>query len=194
MQSDRYWGVKRAVFPTIDLSSAAVANWTLSAERQRDNTDWGTYPDQGGGVASPEHILWAVEDIQRLILPKLDALQTAEDLWHLRCRPVEQEGWFPGLADLARAVAWFGSVNKHMDVMNDWLYVARVLPEEDYEQLLSAWELASRKEVTADVLTPLQTERHLPDICKRREQSALSVSKYAAALRALPQTPWDGPL
>ena len=194
VQSDRYWGVKRAVFPTIDLSSAAVANWTLSAERQRDNTDWGTYPDQGGGVASPEHILWAVEDIQRLILPKLDALQTAEDLWHLRCRPVEQEGWFPGLADLARAVAWFGSVNKHMDVMNDWLYVARVLPEEDYEQLLSAWELASRKEVTADVLTPLQTERHLPDICKRREQSALSVSKYAAALRALPQTPCDGPL
>jgi hypothetical protein len=48
VQSDRYWGVKRAVFPTIDLSSAAVANWTLSAERQRDNTDWGTYPDQGG--------------------------------------------------------------------------------------------------------------------------------------------------
>lgn len=145
-------------------------------------------------MASPEHILWAVEDILRLILPKLDALQTAEDLWKLRCPPVEYEGGFPGLADLARAVAWFGSVNRHVDVMNDWLYVARVLPEEDYAQLLGAWELASRKEVTADVLTPLQTERDLPDICKRREQSALSVSKYAVALRALPRTPWDAPL
>lgn len=194
VQSERYLGVKLALFPTAGWSSAAVAKLTLSAERQRDNADWGTYPDQGGGVASPEHILWAVEDILRLILPKLDALQTAEDLWKQRERPVEYEGGFPGLADLARAVAWFGSVNMHMDVMSDWLYAARVLPEEDYEQLLGAWELASRKEVTADVIKPPQTERDLPGIRERRELSAQNVSKYAVALRALPRTPLDGPL
>lgn len=145
-------------------------------------------------MASPEHILWAVEDILRLILPKLDALQTAEDLWKLRRPPVEYEGGFPGLAELSRALAWFGSVNRHMDVMSDWLYVARVLPEEDYEQLISAWELASRKEVTSDVIKPPKTERDLPDIRKARERSAQNVSKYAAALRALPRTPWDAPL
>ncbi|MDZ4239521.1 MAG: hypothetical protein U1A81_15370, partial [Hydrogenophaga sp.] len=68
------------------------------------------------------------------------------------------------------------------------------LPEEDYEQLLGAWELASRKEVTADVIKPPQTERDLPGIRERRELSAQNVSKYAAVLRALPRTPWDGPL
>ncbi|MDO9569183.1 MAG: hypothetical protein Q7J58_07360 [Hydrogenophaga sp.] len=49
VQSERYLGVELAVFPTAGWSSAAVAKLTLSAERQRDNADWDTYPGQGGG-------------------------------------------------------------------------------------------------------------------------------------------------
>lgn len=119
---------------------------------------------------------WAVEDIQRLILPQLDSLHTAGDLWGWRCRrPVLKEDGFPGFADTKRALAWLEARRNKLLLLQDPFYAARVLANDELEPLLRAWEAASQ-----DVIeTSYEAKNNL---------------RFAAAFRALPQTPWDGPL
>lgn len=175
VHSERYQAVKRSLNWPGELRNAVVASLSLSEERQRDNIDWGTYPGQGGAVASPEQVKWAVEDMVRLILPQLDELHTARDLWNWQCRPVPNKEWFPGFADKAHAVGWLERQCSSLLLLQDELYAARVLSDEEFEPLLRAWETASQ--------TVAQTRPRARDNLR-----------FAAAFRALPKTPLDGPL
>jgi len=175
VQSERYQAIKRSLnFPGA-MRNALVVTMSLSEERQRDNADWGSFPGQGGGVASPEHVKWAIEDILRLILPQLDALHTAQDLWNWRCRPVRNAKWFPGFADRAWTVAWLQSQHNSLLQLQDHFYAARVLADDDFELLLQAWEAALQAVV-------------------QKYPVVNDGLRYASAFRALPQTPLDGPL
>lgn len=174
VQSERYQAIKRSLDWPDELCDAGVAVMSLSEERQRDNSDWGRYPGQGGGVASLEHVRWAIEDILRLILPQLDALHTAQDLWNWRCRLVRIETSLPGFADIQRTFTILETKPTWAIGMKEEMYAARCLPDSSYEPSLLAWER---------LLQP------------RAEGRGFAQSlRFAAAFRALPQTPLDGPL
>ena len=126
-------------------------------------------------MASPEHVRWAIEDILRLILPQLDALHTAQELWSWRCRPARMETSFPGFADIQRAFALLEAKPTWAIGLKEEMYAARCLPDSSYEPLLLAWE------------------RLLQPRAEGENGFAQSL-RCAAAFRALQQTPLDGPL
>lgn len=126
-------------------------------------------------MASPEHVLWAIEDIQRLILPQLDVLHTAQDLWNWRCRPEQNETYFPGFADRQRARAWLESKRNSLLQLQDFFYAARVLADESFDPLVRAWEAALQ-------------------VAAEKYPGAANGLRYVTAFRELPQTPMDAPL
>lgn len=74
-------------------------------------------PVCGGGADSPEQIAWAVQDMERLLLPVLDRLHTAQDLWDWVSQPgnLLREPSFPGFSDLDRLREWSLSFYFHFD-------------------------------------------------------------------------------
>jgi len=174
VQSERFQSVKRSLNWPSELRHARVALLTLSEERQRDNPDWGSYPGQGGAVASPEYVRWAIEDIKRLILPQLDTLHTAKDLWNWWCRPAQKETSFPGFSYMRQALAWMEANPSRVYALIEAVYAARCLSDDTYTPLLLAW---------VKVLQP------------QAEVRAYAQSlRFAAAYQQLPQTPEDAPL
>ncbi len=169
-----------------ELTRAVVAEMILNTARCRDDRDW--LGLLGGGVdSSNEYCAMAVEDLERLILPQLNALRTAADLWawHQR-RPVagdrfvpDSPGMMPPVGNWPAVRAWLKEGNgtpRHYH--NPWhlsssLYAARCLPDEQLLPMLDDWLASFNPE--AEHLMP-------------------RARKLAEVLRAMPQTPMDAPL
>ena len=185
VQSERLKSVLRAVGWPCEMRSAGVVTLSLGVMRGLDHPDWDGPNNRSSGArvpVSPEHIVHALEDFERLILPSLDVLHTARDLWVWYQRPngysLSFPGYsyalsFPGFADESVVKAWLLDPQSNLDRTREAMYSARVLPDERYFPLLDAWEagLSTRPEVTF-----------------------VNLLKRAQGYRKLPQTPPDGPL
>lgn len=171
VQSERLLSVMHVCGWKVELKSANVVSFSHSSLGQQDDPDACVW---GGGTDSPEEIAWAVEYIQRLLLPQLDRLHTAQDLWQRLSQP---EGSFPGVSDLTRLKEWFMRDSGHTSCSNR-LYAARCLPDKDFEPLLQAWE------ESLQITLQMHPER----------EPIKNFMKYAAVFRQLPQTPMDAPL
>jgi hypothetical protein len=128
----------------------------------------------GGGTDSPEEIAWAMEDIKRLLLPLLDQLHTAGDLWQWLSQP---RGRFPGVADLSLLREWSFSHQNFFSLSNV-VYAARCMPDDVFQPLLQVFRQAAEAE-------GLKYPEHpgIPNTLKRADIYA-----------QMPQTPMDAPL
>ena len=188
VRSERYFDA--CAVPVYQHSSphfAAVAEMNLSTNRRREDSDW-----FGVGVG----LFWtemqcseAVEDLERLILPHLEGMHTAADLWNWhRHLPVEgdrsvpeQDGreTVPSVGDWVAAREWlFKGTGKPGQYRNPFhlapsMYAARCLPDQQLLPMLDDWLKAFHPE------GPLYTPR---------------AKQLAELLRAMPQTPLDAPL
>lgn len=171
VQSERLLSIMHVCGWKVELKSANVVSLSQSCLGQQDDPDACVWR---GGTDSPEEIAWAVEDILRLLLPQLDHLHTAQDLWQRLSQP---DGDFPGFSDVDRLKEWFMPDPGHTSCSNR-LYAARCLPDEDFEPLLQVWK------ESLQIALQMNPDR---DPIK-------NFLKYAAAFRQLPQTPMDAPL
>lgn len=127
-----------------------------------------------GGTHSEEEIAWAIEDVQRILLPALDRLNTAQDYWELMSRPTES---FPGLHDLNKFQEWSLSKQAVFDLKLP-IYAARCMPDEVFQPLLQIWREAAEAYRS-------QNPEH-PGIN--------NTLKLLEGIGQLTQTPLDGPL
>lgn len=168
-------------------SCAAVAEMTLRTSRFRENQDsrWGA----PGEIWSELQCSLAVEDFERLILPQLEGMRTAADLWNWhRHQPVEAKKFesevqrqelAPSVGDWAAAREWLckGTAEsgqyRNPFRMDRTMYAARCMPDEQLFPMLDDWLKAFHPE------GPLYTPR---------------AKQLIEILRAMPQTPLDAPL
>ncbi len=172
VQSERLLSVLLACGWKVDLTNANVVSFDRPSLVQQVDPDECVW--EGGGTDSPEEIAWAVEDIQRFLLPQLDHLHTAQDLWQQLGQP---DGAFPGCSDLPRLKEWClcGQNFFHLTIR---VYAARCLPDEEFQPLLQMW-----REV-------LEIARGLYP-----EHSGIkNTLQRAEAYGQLPRTPMDAPL
>lgn len=167
-------------------SFSAVAEMTLWANRYREDVDW---LGAQGEIWSELQCTLAVEDLERLILPQLEGMHTAADLWKwARNQPVEAQKSDserksrevpPCVGDWAAAHAWLlKGTGKPWHYRDPWrmdrtMYAARCLPDEQLFPMLDDWLKAFHPE--GSVYTP-------------RTKQVIEI------LRAAPQTPPDAPL
>ena len=131
----------------------------------------------GGGADSPEEIAWAVQDMERLSLPVLDRLHTAQDLWDWVSQPgnLLREPSFPGFSDLDRLREWSLSAQNFLGLRIP-VYAARCLPDDEFQPLLRMYREAVEDGMLRDP-NPVQ-----------------SWLKRVEAYARMPRTSPDGPL
>jgi hypothetical protein len=131
-----------------------------------------------GRSDSPEEIAWAVEDIRQLLLPVLDRLHTAQDLWEWLSQPMTlPSGRFPGFSDLHSLKEWCG-IHQNFFALTKRIYAARCLPDEAFQPLLHVWRAAAEAE-----------SKLRPD-----HPGIKNTLKLAEAFEQMPQTPLCAPL
>lgn len=137
VESDRLLSVMRA----IGLNAAPnVVSFDHSVLVQQAGPEAGAW---AGGSDSPEEIAWVVEDIQRLLLPVLDRLHTAQDLWEWLSQPrALPSGRFPGFSDFSELKEWCCTRQNFFD-LSVAIYAARCLPDETFHPLLQMWREAA---------------------------------------------------
>jgi hypothetical protein len=168
-------------------SLAEVAEMSLRTNRYREDSEsrWGS----PGEIWSELQCSLAVEDLERLILPLLEGLRTAADLWNWhRHQPVaapksdsevQRQDLAPSVGDWAAARDWlFKGTDKPWHYrdpfrMDRTMYAARCLPDEQLFPMLEDWLKAFHPE------GPIYTPR---------------AKQLIEILRAMPQTPLDAPL
>jgi hypothetical protein len=166
---------------------AEVAEMSLRTNRYREipESRWGA----PGEIWSELQCSLAVEDFERLILPQLEGMRTAVDLWNWhRQQPVkaqkseseaQRQEPAPSAGDWAAAREWLckgtGKPWHYRDPiqMDSTMYAARCLPDEQLFPMLDDWLKAFHPD--GPLFTP--RAKQLIDI-----------------LRAMPQTPLDAPL
>jgi hypothetical protein len=166
---------------------AEVAEMSLRTNRYREipESRWGA----PGEIWSELQCSLAVEDFERLILPQLEGIRTAADLWNWhRHQPVEaqkseseaqRQEPAPSVGDWAAAREWLykgtGKPWHYRDPfrMDRTMYAARCLPDEQLFPMLDDWLKAFHPK------GPLYTPR---------------AKQLIELLRAMPQTPLDAPL
>lgn len=178
--SERMMSVFHETGRNASLAQAAVLrfNWD-------DMVRWAPAQDvvwrgAGGlGANSPEEVAWAVQDLERLLVPVLDRLHTAQDLWDWVSQPknMPQVPSFPGLSDLDQLRAWCltgGSLPRLFIP----IYAARCLPDETFRPLLQIFREGVEEEL-----------RRKPD-----NSTVKAWVKRVEVYERMPQTPPDGPL
>ena len=166
---------------------AEVAQMPLRAVRLREEP--ASYGGAPGEIWSELQCDLAVKDFERLILPQLDGMRTAADLWNWhRNQPVEAKRFelevkrqelAPLVGDWAAAREWLSirdSESGHYRNpfrMDRTMYAARCLPDEQLFPMLDDWLKAFNPD------GPLYTPR---------------AKQLIEILRAMPQTPLDAPL
>lgn len=166
---------------------ATVAEMALRPNRRREDSD--SYWGAPGEIWSELQCSLAVEDFERLILPHLEGMRTAADLWNWhRNQPVEAQKsdsevqrleLAPSVGDWAAAREWLfkgtGKPWHYRDPfrMDRTMYAARCLPDEQLFPMLDDWLKAFHPD--GSLYTP-------------RAKQLIEI------LRAMPQTPLDAPL
>lgn len=178
--SERMMSVQHETGRTSSLADAAVLKFDWS-----DLVRWGHAQDvvwggAGGlGAESPEQIAWAVQDLERLLMPVLDRLHTAQDLWEWVSQPtnVPNARSFPGFSNLDQLRVWCRTGQRLID-LNSMVYAARCLPDEQFHSLLCFY-----REATEDSM--LRHPDHL---------GIKTWMKFVEAYERMPRTSPDGPL
>lgn len=99
-----------------------------------------------GGSDSPEEIAWVVEGVQQILLPVLDRLHTAQDLWEWLSQPrALPSGQFPGFSDFSQLKEWC-CTRQNFFALSEAIYAARCLPDETFRPLLHIWRAAAEGE------------------------------------------------
>lgn len=166
---------------------ATVAEMALRPNRRREDSD--SYWGAPGEIWSELQCILAVEDFERLILPQLEGMRTAADLWNWhRNQPVaapksvsevQRQELAPSVGDWAAAREWLfkgtGKPWHYRDPfrMDRTMYAARCLPDEQLFPMLDDWLKAFHPD--GSLYTP-------------RAKQLIEI------LRAMPQTPLDAPL
>ena len=162
--------------------NASLSDANVLSFGWEDLVRWGhaqTCVWRGGGVDSPEEIAWAVQDMERLLLPVLDRLHTAQDLWDWVSQPgnLLRAPSFPGFSDLDRLSAWSRTGENHLQLRIP-IYAARCLPEGEYKPLLRIY-------------------RELVEEEMRRKPNDVNVKarmRRVEFYERMPRTPPEGPL
>ena len=179
--------VVQPVLKSSHQSFATVAEMSLRSNRYREDLDWLWVGI--GEIWSELQCTLAVEDLERLILPQLEGMHTAEDLWNWhRNQPVEGQKSdlevqtreiAPSVGNWAAAREWLhkgtGKPYPYRTPfrLDRTMYAARCLPDEQLFPMLDDWLQAFDPE------GPLYTPR---------------AKQLIEILRATPQTPPDAPL
>lgn len=176
VQSERLRSVLHDTGWNASLSDANVLSFD-----GRDLVRWGHAQAcvWGGGADSPEQIAWAVQDMERLLLPVLDRLHTAQDLWDWVSQPgnLMRAPSFPGFSDLDRLREWSRSEQNFFGLRIP-VYAARCLPDDEFQPLLRVY-----REAVEDGM--LRYPNHV---------SVKSWLKRVEAYARMPRTSPDGPL
>jgi hypothetical protein len=169
-KSERFREVraKTSGFPGFELDSSGVVELFLGEARKRIDPGW--IGDDPGGMGWEEEMLWAIEDMTKILVPLMQCMQSSKDLFdwyfdaaHAKMNRSSFSDWSRDIKDKG------GYTNATLA-----LYAARYLPDEQFFPMLDEW---------MQILKPL-SETH---------RGALAWLKLAEVLRILPQTP-DGPM
>lgn len=176
VQSERMQSVMHDCGWKSDLTDATVVSIDQSQLARLNQTQGCVW---GGGSDSPEEIAWAMEDIQRLLLPVLDRLHTAQDLWDWLSQPTILPGGHlsPGFSDLRRLKEWSHSGQNFFHLRIP-IYAARCLPDDAFLPLVRIY-----REAVEDGI--LRYPNHV---------SVKSWMKRVEAYGRMPRTPPDAPL
>lgn len=154
--------------PSFKLTLSDVFMLWLSNGRKLIDQGW--IGDDPGGMGWEEEMLWAINDVEKILVPLLQQMESSKDLFD----------WYfdPANAKLNRSsFSDWGADIESKAIESDArlaLYAARYLPDEKFLAMLDKWVQALSK----------VSETH---------HGARVSLKIAEVLRTLPQTP-DGPM
>jgi hypothetical protein len=125
--------------------NASLARAAVLRFDWEDLVRWGHAQDLvwWGESDSPEEIAWAVQDMERLLLPVLDRLHTAQDLWDWVSQPgnLLRAPSFPGFLNLGQLREWSHSAQNFFGLRIP-VYAARCLPDDEFQPLLRMYREA----------------------------------------------------
>lgn len=172
VESDRLLSLQRALGWNIPPNVVSFERSILAEQAEPDACVW------RGGADSAEEIAWVVEDIQQFLLPVLDQLHTAQDLWEWQRRPrALPSGHFPGFSDFSELKEWC-CTRQNFFALSEAIYAARCLPDETFRPLLQMWREA------AEANSKLHSDH--PGI--------KNTLKRAEVYEQMPRTPLNAPL
>ena len=154
--------------PSFKLTLSDV--FTLWLSNGRKLIDQGWIGDDPGGMGWEEEMLWAINDVEKILVPLLQQMESSKDLFD----------WYfdPENAKLNRSsFSDWGADIESKAIESDArlaLYAARYLPDEKFLAMLDKW---------VQILSTVSETNH----------GARVSLKIAEVLRTLPQTP-DGPM
>ena len=119
-------------------------------------------------------IVWGKEDVVRLVIPRLDGMQTAADLFSKEwCFKKPSEYFMPGFSDVPRLHSWMANKGNVLSGLHRGIYSARCLPDETFKPTAVAW---------------------LESLKYRAQPADMKEVKFIEALLEMPQTHMDSPL
>jgi hypothetical protein len=156
------------------LESASVV--TLSLRALREQADPGWRGDGAGNMCWEEEMRWALEDVDRMLVPVLDRLNTAKDLceWHFdpALAPFNPDS----MSDWGKAVDRLKESPNAIGRAYLTFYAARYMPNEKLFPMLDEWDILLKSSMPP-----------------RYEGSVTRNLRWSKTFREMPQTP-DGPM
>ena len=114
------------------------------------------------------------EDVVRLVIPRLDGMQTAADLFSKEwCFNKPIDYFMPGFSDMPRLHAWMANKGNVLSGLHRGIYSARCLPDEVFKPTAIAW---------------------MESLKNRSQPADMKEVKFIEVLLDMPQTPMDSPL